>query len=153
MLANKRTIWAVVADGARAHILEHVEGQTGWHAVFAHDFAAPARAHTSQAMSDRQGRAFDSTGSARHALQPRTDWQRQTKRIFAAQVAEALNEAARDEAFQDLVLVAPAKALGDLRAQLGKAAKAKLVLERTGEFTHLAEHALSAELDRIVTPA
>jgi protein required for attachment to host cells len=152
MRDTKRTIWAVVADGARAHILEHRPGEAGWHSVFAHEFAGSARVHTSQAMSDRQGRAFDSVGGARHALQSRTDWQRQTKRVFAHQVAEAVNEAARDEAFQDLVLVAPPKALGDLRTALSASAKARVTLERTGDFTHLADHALSVELDRIVHP-
>jgi protein required for attachment to host cells len=82
--------------------------------------------------SDHPGRAFDTGSGARHAMEPRHDPHRYEKEHFARQVAQVINDAARRKEFQRLVLVAPPKTLGDLRAELDDHARRLVV----GEVPH-----------------
>jgi protein required for attachment to host cells len=148
---GKRMVWVLVADGARARILGGERPGFGFAPVFAHDFAAPARAHTSQAMSDRQGRAFDSAGAGRHAMESRTDWHEHAKSVFARDMAEEVERAALKNRFDDLILVAPPRMLGELRGHLGQAARMRLACEVPKEMTHLANAALVRRLAQDIT--
>lgn len=61
--------WVVVADGARARILEHTRIGGGLVALAAMDHDK-AHGHARDLGSDRPGLVFDSTGSGRHAVAP-----------------------------------------------------------------------------------
>ncbi len=54
----------------------------------------------------------------RHAIEPRTDPHRELKRTFAHELADMLDQRLTEKAYDRLVIVAPPKALGDLRAAL-----------------------------------
>jgi protein required for attachment to host cells len=81
--------------------------------------------------SSAPGRAFDTSGG-RHAMEPRTDPKTHEKQVFARRVAELINDAASRKTFDQLILVAPPKTLGELRTQLGDSVK-KLII---GEIHH-----------------
>ena len=57
-------------------------------------------------------------------MAPRVDWHRFAKEQFARDVAAALEAAALKKLYEELVIVAPPQALGDLRQALGRHAKA-----------------------------
>ena len=59
----------------------------------------------------------------RHAIEPRIDPHRELKRDFAKELAEMLDKRLSEKAFDRLVIVAPPKALGDLRAALSAQVK------------------------------
>lgn len=126
----KRT-WIVIADAGRATIFLNEGPSSGMHAVEGATFENPnVHMHARDFSSDRPGRSVESVGGARHAEEPRTDPHRQDKANFAKSVASYLEQAAQDDRFDRLVLVAPPTMLGDLRGMLGKHA-APLV---TGEL-------------------
>ena len=69
---------------------------------------------TREQGTDRPGRAISSVGTARSAVEE-VDWHHIAKERFAAEIAEALYRHAHDNRFDKLVVIAPAKILGNLR--------------------------------------
>jgi protein required for attachment to host cells len=96
--------------------------------------------------SDAPGRAFSSVGEIRSAM-GQTDWHELEKERFAATIAARINKAAQSEEFNQLVIVAPPKVLGDLRGEFGKETEAKIVAEVPKDLTH---HTI-AEIERLLT--
>ena len=150
MLSPKRTTWVVVADGARAFILANQGPGTGLTMVPGspreHDSAKTAELGT-----DRPGRSFNSDHSGtRHAMAPRIDWHQYEEQKFAQGIAQLLDAARERKAFDHLVLVAPPKTLGDLRASLGKQTQALVSGEIAKDLTRHTIDDLPSHLDRLV---
>lgn len=78
--------------------------------------------------------------------------QRHRKAEFGHKVAQALNAAREQDLFQDLVLVAPAVALGDIRNALAPAVHKAVILEVTGEWAGLSETAILSHLKHHLMP-
>lgn len=69
-------------------------------------------------VTDRPGRAFDSFGKARHAMEPPETARQHQIRRFADQVGDRLNSALTAGKFKHLAIVAEPKFLGYLRKEL-----------------------------------
>ena len=69
---------------------------------------------TREQGTDRPGRSVSSVGTARSAVEE-VDWHHIAKERFAGEIAEALYRHAHDNRFDKLVVIAPAKILGNLR--------------------------------------
>jgi len=95
--------------------------------------------------SDAPGRAYSSVGGIRSAVEE-TDWHELQKERFAAQVAEQINKAALANAFGQIIIVAPPKILGELRAAFTKETEAKIAAEIGKDLTH---HSI-AEIERLL---
>lgn len=128
--------WVVVADAAQAAIftlapdgatLAPLEG-----CVFVNE---AARGHARDLGHDRPGRVVESVGGARHAHEPRVDPHRRAKTAFAERLAAFLEAGDGAPPFDALVLVAPPRMLGDLRAALGQRAAARVVREIGKDLT------------------
>jgi protein required for attachment to host cells len=65
--------------------------------------------------TDRPGRKSGIDGVSRTAIEE-TDWHQRAEQKFAAEIAETLYEMEHAHKFEELVVVAPPKMLGDLRA-------------------------------------
>jgi protein required for attachment to host cells len=78
--------------------------------------------------SDAPGRAYSSVGEIRSAV-AETDWHQLAKEHFAASIAERINRAAQSGAFNQIIIVAPPKILGDLRREFAKETETKIVAE------------------------
>ena len=89
-------------------------------------------------------------GPGRHAMAPRVDWHEFEKTRFAKEVATALNKAAGGQAFDRLILVAPPKTLGSLRAGLDKTAATRITGELAKDLTNLALDALPGHLSELI---
>jgi protein required for attachment to host cells len=146
-MGKRKTSWVVIADGSHARILANEGPGTGLSLVTEHE-APLARAHTAELGSDRPGRAFDSTNPTRHAMEARVDWQRQEKDRFIATLAEDLGAAL--QRYDQLVLVAPPRVMGELRRRLDEAAKAKVASELQKDLTWVALPELAAHLDGVL---
>ena len=123
-MSNNRTLWILVADGARARIVvpEAAEGRF---------------------------RTFLRLGTAEypHVPPPMHDAGRGCHpHSFAAEVAERLNEEARFGAFGQLVLVAPGHVVHDIRAKLNQNAAACVAATVMRDFSRLNDHDLSPHL-------
>ncbi len=142
--------WILIADGARARIFANNGPGTGLASATGVDYIADHRP-TRDIGSDKPGRTQESATSARHAKAPRVDWHDFEKHLFAKEMARILDAAATARAFDSLVVVAPPKALGELRAELGKHTRAKVVGELGKDLTKVSEHDLPAHLGDLIS--
>jgi protein required for attachment to host cells len=115
--------WALVADAQHARVLQRQIPFGAW-SEREDEAIAIDNPPSRERGTERPGRVHESATAARHAVEPRTDPHREAKRAFARHLAERLEAAAGS--YARLLLVAPPAFLGDLRAALGDAARAKL---------------------------
>ncbi|MBN8927099.1 MAG: host attachment protein [Rhodospirillales bacterium] len=149
MLAH-RSLCIVVLDGGRArfvrpaadralHTEERLESPT-------------LHARTAELVGDHAGRSFESASPVRHAIEPRSEPHMAEKTRFAAAVAAKLDAAAREGAFDALVLVAPAPILADLQDALGVEATRCVVGTLPKDLVKVPDDALQPHLSEWVRP-
>ena len=145
-MRGKRIVtWLLVADGARAEILtaDHVNG--GIRPILVKEFET-GHSRTSELVSDRPGRLADGPNGGVHAA-GKTDWHVLNKRRFVREIAGAVSDAALAGSFDRLVLIAPPKILGDLRGDLHKEARKRVVAEIPKDLVGVRPHDLLANRD------
>ncbi len=142
MEKQKRT-WILVADGARARILLH-DGQE-IEPVALKSYVGNRRP-SREIGSDKPGRTFESADGSRHSYAPRVDWHGFEKHLFARRMVAVLEDASKRGAFDALILVAPPKALGELRAALGPALHTRLRGEVAKDLTNLSDNEVAQHL-------
>lgn len=108
--------WILVADEARARLFE--AGYTDGELLELAAFAQPAARHPEADMRDRLPRVQESAGSARHAIAPRTDESDKLADEFARALCDALDEGRHQLRYERVILIAPPRFLGRLRATL-----------------------------------
>ena len=120
--------WIVVAERARARIFI-MPGASGKLQEVS-DLSHPdSRLHDTELSSDLPGRTFDSQGQSRHAMEPATDPKQREAQVFAADIARYIERGRYQGDFEALVLVAPPRFLGRLRAELTRPARNTLAGE------------------------
>lgn len=92
------------------------------------------------------GMVFESGSSARHMGEPHVDAREEVKQHFAKRIADLLNRAKMGDAFDQLILVAPPKMLGEIKARLEPSICAKVNATLAKELTHLDTRALTEHL-------
>ncbi len=106
--------WVVVAESSRARIfqaesrlkpMKEIEG-------LAHP---ESRARVLDINADNAGRAFDSAGQGRHAMENEVDPKKHEAEMFAKQIADHLDKARAKGEFEALIVIAPPEFLGLLR--------------------------------------
>ncbi len=141
--------WILIADGARARILENDGPGRGLHpvpgAVFHGDHAS-----THDIMSDRTGRTYQSKGQARSAIEAHSDPHRELKKKFAHQLADALAHGLQQKSYDRLVIVAAPSALGDLRAALSEHVRAKVTGEVDKDLTKIPDADVAGHLKDVI---
>jgi protein required for attachment to host cells len=109
-----------------------------------------SRLHDTELSSDLPGRTFDIQGQGRHGMEPATDPKEREAQAFAAEIARHIERGRHEGNFDGLVLIAPPKFLGRLRAELTKPARDALVGELDKNLveadTKTLEHQVSALL-------
>lgn len=137
MPEKRKRIWVVVADGASAQILTENADRAGFVAVRAPRLSnAGAKGHARDLKSDRPGRTFGSSKSGtRHAIEPHHDYHKMEKHKFAAQLAKLLELARVQDKFDELILVAPHRSLGELRSLLSEGVLTRVRHEVPKEMT------------------
>ncbi|MGZ8993020.1 MAG: host attachment family protein [Burkholderiaceae bacterium] len=118
----------VVGDGDKALFLRNKGGpqdiKLEVEHILGHDNPA-----THEQGTDKPGRAFQSAGTARSAMEE-TDWHQLGEDRFAVDIADTLYRLAHANKFEALIVVAPPKVLGTLR----KAFHKEVVDRITGEL-------------------
>jgi len=128
------TTWILIADGARARIFANHGPGKGVTTVEGAEFSADHRPDR-EIMSDKPGRSFESVGTTRHAIEPHHDPHRELKRSFSERLAAMLDEQLAAKAYDRVILVAPPKMLGDLRAALSAHVQAAVYAELDKDLT------------------
>jgi protein required for attachment to host cells len=151
MPVKPKKTWIVLADGMHARILQQDKHGAPLSPALDQELYHPAAHGFSRDLkSDAPGRAFDSGSGGRHAMEPRTDPKTHENRLFARRVAELINDAALRKAFDQLVLVAPPKALGVLRMELGGHAKKLIIGEIGRDLLKISERELYDHLSEVL---
>jgi protein required for attachment to host cells len=116
-MTNKMKIaegaWVVVCDGAKALFLENA-GDDKFPNLRTREVLEEPHAPTRDQGTDAPGRAYNSVGTARGAVE-QTDWHEQAERQFLGKLAAKLDAAVTAGEVKSLIVVAPPRALGVIR--------------------------------------
>lgn len=131
---RKVVTWIVVADHQHARFFQNDGPDRGIRPVEGVSLDTHlARSH--DLLSDREGRGVSSRAGRRYGVPLRSDPHRQEGLAFIGQVAEVVAKGSSDGAYERLVLVAPPRALGELRKALAAPVRAKVVGELAEDLT------------------
>ena len=127
MLDLEKGTWVLVADGEKALFLRNELNTRDYdlQVIRQETMDNPA---THLQGTDRPGRANSASG-ARGAAFQETNWHELAEDRFAGDIAEILNKATKNGAFQQIVIVAPPAVLGILRKQFTPATASKVLAE------------------------
>ena len=145
---KKSKTWVAVVDGARGRIFMRAGRKSPLVPVTSEE-NKPSTMPTRELGTDRPGRVHDSADVGRHAMEPRVDWHRFEKTRFAEKMAAILNKGRADGDFDKLVLVAPPRTLGDLRAALDRPTRASISAELNKDLTGARADQLAEQLETI----
>ncbi|KGF70950.1 Host attachment protein [Hoeflea sp. BAL378] len=130
----KHNGWVVVADGEKALFLSNAGTPDRPELEVFTGFEQPNPRTADQGV-DRPGRLSDGMGNAHRSAVQETDWHRLAKHEFAQEIASVLEQHALADRFEQIVLVAPAVIMGELRKQLGKSVTSRIVAEVAKDLT------------------
>lgn len=119
-------IWVIVLDSAQARIFT-ADTRLGPLAEAGNLIHGEGRLRNQDLISDDGGRAFDSQGSGRHGMEPKTDAKTQEQINFAVEISNYLEQQHQGAAFRRIYLVAAPTMMGHLRGRLGKGVQSGLV--------------------------
>lgn len=132
-MKQKRT-WIVIADGARARIMERIGVRSDLKAVPGSD-RCEFHAMTRDLGRERPARTHDRIGPGRHAMEPRQDAHDRLETLFAHKLVETLERALADDRYDALVIIAPPTTLGDIRTAMSSRLRAAVISEIAKDLT------------------
>ncbi|MDP2305719.1 MAG: host attachment protein [Pseudomonadota bacterium] len=134
--------WVIVGDAAGAKVYESDALLEELKLVDDISFS-----HGHVQRDDGEGHSNESLPGAGHsAEQAEHDPHKVKEERFARAVAEAVNVAAGSHRFERLIVVAPPRFLGDVRAALSHSTAKRLVASIHHDWTRLSRQDLSAQL-------
>ena len=154
MRKRPTTTWIIVVDGSRGRFFRPNEETKKLESVGLSDMVAPqARQRPRDLKSDKPGRGYSSSRSGvRHAFEPAHDYHKLEKHRFMAKVASTLDEACERREFDDLIIVAPRRSLGELRELLSKRVQSRVRREVAKDLTNEPAGRLWRRLNPIIRP-
>jgi protein required for attachment to host cells len=143
-IAITRETWVLICDGAKSLLFENIGDAE---AIQLKLIEASTERHgpTRELGTDRPGRAYDAMDGSRSAMET-TDWHDAEEKAFLGRTAERLNQLADTGRMRRLVVVAPPRALGLLRAGFGAALKNVLA----GEISRDLVKTPTAQIERML---
>jgi protein required for attachment to host cells len=150
-MAKRRVTWIVMADGSRARIVKARDEGSGFD-MLSDLVSSEAHTPSRDLVSDRPGHGQESANSAHHAMEPRHDPHDQVKSAFLRGVAERLNRAGGEKAFDALILFAPPRCLGELRDALDDKTRGKIKASAPKDLTKLPLNELPDHLEALTPP-
>ncbi|MDF2096523.1 host attachment protein [Aquibaculum arenosum] len=134
-MLRRGTTWLLVADGARARTFSRQEPSKRLSELDEGSFTGN-RSHSRDLGNERPGRTHDSAGPGRHAMEPPSDPHDLAEQSFLREVVEWLEEKEKSGAFDQLIVVAAPRALGELRRLFSKSLSARILAELDSDLTH-----------------
>jgi protein required for attachment to host cells len=145
---KKHVTWILVADGKRGVIYSHDGPGHGVAAVPGMRFETELHA-SRDIVSDKPGRVQESSYSGRHSVEP-VDYHRVEKTQFVQELAKRLDAAIEQGKCQSLVLVAPPRALGDLRQALAPKSRSAVTGEIDKDLTQAKLPDIATHLEAVL---
>lgn len=147
-MPGRVTLLITIADGEHARFVEP-DADNVLRTISSID-SASAHLRTRDLGTDRPGRAHESGNPAHHAVGQRHDLHLMEKEKFMQLVAAWIN--ARVARFDELLIVAQPRVLGELRDTLDAAAAAKLVGTLEKDLVKIPDHELWPYVREWVSP-
>ncbi len=135
--------WVVVADGTRARLFNRNKNRKL--EEFDVLLSPEHRLHEGDLVTDRDGRAADGKGG-RHAMGNKNAAKDHEMAVFAKRLAGRLDEGRTSGDLERLVLIAPPRFLGQLRASMSGPASDLVALTIDKELTTLPADKLESHL-------
>ena len=125
--------WVLVGDGRRALFFQN-HGDAELLDLRVVETRVDENPPTHEQGTDRPGRSFTSFSPGRSAVQ-NADWHELEEERFARAMADRINQAAESGELNAIAIVAPPKALGEIRKELSVKAQSKVVGELAKDLT------------------
>ncbi|MGJ0451672.1 MAG: host attachment protein [Methylocystis sp.] len=125
--------WVLVGDGRRALFFQN-HGDAELLDLRVVETRVDDNPPTHEQGTDRPGRSFTSFSPGRSAVQ-NVDWHELEEERFARAMADRINQAAESGELNAIAIVAPPKALGEIRKELSVKAQSKVVGELAKDLT------------------
>ena len=136
--------WVIVCDGAKALVLENV-GDAKFPNLKMRDVYEHKALATHELGSDAPGRSHSSIGHGRSSVE-QTDWHDQAEQTFLTDLAHKLDVAVASHQVKSLIVVAPPRALGMIRAHYSHAVRAAVRAELDKDFVKMPVHEIEKHL-------
>lgn len=115
-------MWVVIATSSYAEI--YSINNSGMEIKKVHFLDFPdGRKKSGEIDSDKPGRNYAKGSSTRHAYSPHDSDHQHQQKVLASKIAEVLRKDHAENAFENLILIAPPEFLGELRPALTKAVR------------------------------
>jgi protein required for attachment to host cells len=148
----RNRIWILAADGNTARIVKDVNLlKDGRQQPEVETFQIEAK-RVQDIMADKPGRSHTSVGYGRSAMEYSSDPVREEQLRFAAEIAGKLDQYALKHAFENLVICAAPRTLGDLRKLLSHQVREKTVAEIDRNCVAVPTEQLIATVKSVVFP-
>jgi protein required for attachment to host cells len=122
-----------VGDGRKALVLRN-DGDAQYLNLKTEQVFTDKNPSTHDQGTDRPGRSYSSVGPGRSSV-AQTDWHMLEEHRFAHEVAAALEKIVRERGVEALFIVAPPRALADLRKAFHPDVKKRIVAEIDKDLT------------------
>ena len=135
MMKPKKT-WILMANAGQARICLNEGHSDGVHEIAGMTFEnehLPAR----EIMADKPGRAFDSVGGGRHAMEYASDPTEQAEQKFAGHLSAVLDKALAEHRYDQLSIAAGPSMLASLRSALTPATRDRVHAEIDKDYTKM----------------
>jgi len=136
--------WVVVCDGAKALLLENI-GDSKFPNLKTLEVLEQKHLATHEIGTDAPGRSHSSLGHGRSSVE-QTDWHDQAERDFLVQLAKHLDATIAAGKVKSLIIVAPPRALGMIRAAYPHALKAAVRVEIDKDLVKQPVHLIEKHL-------
>ena len=127
--------WVVVCDGAKALILENA-GDAKFPNLKTREVYTHENKSTRELGTDAPGRSYSSVGHGRSAVE-QTDLHDQAEQTFLTELSHRLDAAVTSHQVKSLIVVAPPRALGMIRAAYSHALRAVVRVELDKDFVKM----------------
>lgn len=143
--APSKSTWFLVARRSGATIFSNYGRGTALEVVAEID-NPDGRLPGSELEADRPGRSFDRAGYGRHSMSTEESAREHVEHLFAKRLADYLDKNRCENVYDQLILVAGPRLLGELRAALSTATQRLVTLEINKEISPT-ERELRSHLD------
>lgn len=143
--------WVAVCDGANALFFRN-DGDAELLNLRPMETLRESAPATHELGTDRPGRSYQSLGSGRSAVES-PDHHAALEEAFLKKVADYLHTQRHANAYSELILVAPPRALGLLREFLAADVRGSVKAELAKDLTHLPTDAIERHLKAEAAPA
>jgi protein required for attachment to host cells len=141
---KKAKLWYVIADGGRARFVECDEA--GVFRTVSSFVSTELHKAAHELGLDHPTRVKESMTMSRSAVEPRRDLHEAAKEDFVRTVAAELAALHGQGQFDELVIVAPPRVLGEFRDCLSKPTAKAVVRELNKDLTKVPDHELPGHL-------